>query len=93
MKTAKEVWAVLRFCGYIEGLSKVYKDWIRNDKGIIGFYGYVGGEGDKLKKLERIKEWCEERFLPVIIIDDSKMKTRFKIKLINGDKGDHNATG
>ncbi len=83
MKNPREVWMILRFCSYIEKLSVAYKtDWIKSQHNIVGFYGYVTGEGDKLKRLEQIKMWCDDKHLPVEIIDEPEMKTRFKIKLI-----------
>lgn len=76
----KTIFSFLRCCGYILDIHKVYNIWIRTEESLIGFYGFVGENGDKQKKLERIQEWCMERGLPLKIIND--VGFRFKMKII-----------
>lgn len=80
--TARQIYSLIRCCGYIHNIGKIYKDWIRADKNVVGFLCHVNSNLGKDKKLERIQEWCRERNLPVQILNDESHLTRFKIKLL-----------
>ncbi len=81
MTDARFICSLIRCCNYINDISKVYKDWIRADRNVVGFWAHTNSNLGKEKKLERIAEWCKERNLPVTILNDESHLTRFKIKI------------
>lgn len=82
----REIYSLIRCCNYINNISRRYKDWIRADKNVIGFWAETNSNLGKDKKLERIVEWCRERKLPVEILNDNGHLTRFYIKIISNEE-------
>lgn len=80
--SGREIYNVLSKCGYLKIERKVYNDWVKTEKSLLGFIGNVNGHWKKDFVIRKINEWVLDRKLPVIIINDPSSDSRFKIKII-----------
>lgn len=80
--SGREIYSALAVCGYFKIERKIYNDWVKTEKSLLGFEGSVNVKWDKDVILNKIKHWCEDRSLPVVIVNISGHPTRFKIKII-----------
>lgn len=84
MKSAKEIWSVLRFCPYCRVITKVYRglEYFKNDAGVVGFLCRTNSNLGKSAKLEKVREYCKAANLPVVVDDIESHLTEFKIRIV-----------
>lgn len=90
----RDIYARLRICGYFTIINKVYAgaEWIKVDSKVIGFSGQLLGidplntTEQKLQVkalfLQRVRDWCNDRKLPVDIQDQQSNIYLFKIVIL-----------
>lgn len=90
----RDIYARLRICGYFRIINKVYAgaEWIKVDSKVIGFSGQLLGidpsntTEQKLQVkelfLQRVRDWCNDRKLPVDIQDTQSNIYLFKIVIL-----------
>lgn len=90
----RDIYARLRICGYFTIINKVYAgaEWIKVDSKVIGFsarlfgiHSYLNVEQKLQVKelfLQRVRDWCNDRNLPVDIQDQQSSISIFKIVIL-----------
>jgi len=78
----KKTYSLIRCCGHIRNVTKIYSDWLPSESKVVGFWGHTNSNLGKDEKLKKIQQWCDERHLPVLVINDKTHLTRFKMKLL-----------
>lgn len=84
MMTGREIYKWLRVCGYFDITARVYNSWIKADRHLVGFDGLLFSKEENAKAvmIPRIQLWCDERKLPVRVVDSPQLKRGFKIIII-----------
>jgi len=78
----KEIYSILRVCIYFTIDKKIYTGIGRLHNCLWGFVGSVNKKEGKLITLEMINKFCQNRSLPVQILNIPESETQFKIKII-----------
>lgn len=80
--SGREIYSALAVCGYFKIERKIYSDWIKSEANLVGFEGSVSMKWEKYIILNKIKYWCADRRLPVIIENIPSHDTKFKIRIV-----------
>lgn len=80
--SGREIYSALAVCGYFKIEKKIYNDWVKTEKSLLGFECSVSAKWEKFLILNKIKYWCADRLLPVEIINIPTHETKFKIKIV-----------
>lgn len=80
--SGREIYSLLAVCGYFKIERKIYNDWVKTEKSLLGFEASFNVKWEKTVILNKIKHWCDDRKLPVEIVNIPTHETKFKIKII-----------
>lgn len=83
--TSKEIYQSVKVCIYLTIEKKIYNGsgWPKKDSDVVGFIASTNNiRWNKDLLLNKIKYYCEDRKLPIILENIEGHATRFKIKII-----------